>query len=164
MDFQWDILDSGIHLDSDMSIDGFFSFYNSTLHDCLEKHAPITTRTISVPPRVAWFSEEIKCAKKEKRKAERKWRMTKLESDLSQFKRKRAFCTSSMKKARSEYYSTFINDNSSDQGKLFKASKYLLNLKNDIQFPPHSDAFKLANDFGNFFDRRLSILGVNYLI
>ena len=62
----------------------FFSFYNSTLHDCLEKHAPITTRTISVCPRVAWFSEEIKFAKKEKRKAERKWRMTKLESDLSQ--------------------------------------------------------------------------------
>ena len=24
VDFQWDILDSGIHLDSDMSIDGFF--------------------------------------------------------------------------------------------------------------------------------------------
>ena len=50
------ILDSGIHLDSDMNLDGFVSFYNSTLHDCLEKHAPTTTRTISVRPRVAWFS------------------------------------------------------------------------------------------------------------
>ena len=69
-----------------------------------------------------------------------------------------------MKKARSEYYNTFINDYSSDQGKLFKASKYLLSLKDDIQFPPHSDAFKLANDFGNFLDKRLSILGINYLI
>ena len=71
----------------------FFSFYNSTLHDCLEKHALITTRTISVRPFVAWFTEEIKCAKREKRKAERKWRMTKLQSDLLQFKRKQAFCT-----------------------------------------------------------------------
>ena len=77
-------------------------------------------------------------AKKKKRKAERKWRTTKLQSDLLQFKRKRAFCTFLMKKARSEYYSTFINDNSFDQRKLFKASKHLLHLKDDIQFPPHS--------------------------
>ena len=52
----------------------------------------------------------------------------------------------SSKKARSEYYSTFINDNTSDQRNLFKASKYLLNLKDDIQFPSHSDAFELANE------------------
>ena len=154
VDFQRDVLEFGINLESDMSLDGFVSLYNSNLHDCLEKHAPLTSRTISVRPRVAWFSEEIKCATREKRKAERKWRMTKLQSDLLQFKRKRAFCTYLVKMARSECYSTFINDNNSDQRKLFKASKYLLNLKDDIQFPPHSDAFELANDFGTLFDRR----------
>ena len=155
VDFQRDILDSGIDLHSDMSLDGFVSFYNSTLHDCLEKDTPITTRTISVRPRVAWFSEEINCAKREKTEAERNWRTTKLQTHLLQFKRKRAFCTYLMKKVRSEYYSTFINDSSSDQRKLFKASKCLLNLKDDIQFPPHSDAFELANDFGNFFRQRI---------
>ena len=66
-----------------------------------------------------------------------------------------------MKKARSEYYRTFINDNSSDQRKLFKASKYLLNLKDDIQFSSHSDAFELANDFGNFFRQMIvDIIGL----
>lgn len=58
-------------------------------------------------------------------------------------------------KARSEYYSTFINDNSSDQKKLCKAKKYLLNFKDDIQFPPHSDALKLA--LTTFFDRRMIV-------
>lgn len=66
-------------------------------------------------------------------------------------KRKWAFCTYLMKKAPSEYYSSFINNNSSDQRKFFKASKYLLNIKDDIEFPPHSVAFELANDLGNFF-------------
>ena len=56
-----------------------------------------------------------------------------------------------MKKAPCEYNSSFINNNSSDQRKLFKASKYLLNIKDDIEFPPHSVAFELANDLGNFF-------------
>ena len=145
VDFQQDILDSGIHLDSDMSLNGFVSFYNSTLHDCLKKHAPITTRTISVRPRVAWFSEEIKCAKREKRKAERKWRTTKLRSDLLHFKRKRAFCTYLMKN------STFITvlllmiialirENCS------KPVNISLILRMIFSFPSHSDAFKLAND------------------
>ena len=78
----------------------------STIVPCMI--TPITTRTISVRPCVAWFSEEIKCAKREKRKMERKWRTTKLQGDLLQFKRKRAFCTYLMKKARSEYCSTFF--------------------------------------------------------
>jgi len=141
VDFQRDILDCGIDLDSDMSLDGFVSLYNSTLHDCLEKYARVTSRTI--------------CAKRENMKAERKWGMTKLQSDLLQFKRKRAFCTYLLKDARSEYHSTFIHDNSSDQRKLFKVSKYLLNLKDAIQFPPHSDVFELANDNGNFFRQNI---------
>ena len=59
------------------------------------------------------------------------------------------------------YYSTFINDDSSDQRKLFKASKYLLNRKDDIEFPSHSDAFELANDFHNFFRQMIvDIIGL----
>ena len=92
-DFRKDILVSSVYPVPDMSLDGLVSFYNSTLGECLDKHAPITTRTISVRLRVAWFNEEIKCAKRDKRKAERKWRTTKLLSDLSLFKRKRNLCT-----------------------------------------------------------------------
>lgn len=58
-------------------------------------------------------------------------------------------------KACSEFYSTFINDNSSGQKKFCKARKYLLNFKDHIQFPPHSDALKLA--FATFFDRRMIV-------
>jgi hypothetical protein len=60
-----------------------------------------------------------------------------------------------MKKAQSEYYRNYIEDNSSDQRKLFHASKQLLKFKNDTPFPPHCDVLKLANYFGNFFRQKI---------
>ena len=35
---------------------------------------------------VPWYNEEIKLAKKERRRAERKWRITKTTADLNVFK------------------------------------------------------------------------------
>jgi len=52
-----------------------------------------------------------------------------------------------MNKARRSYYSQFIEkENSSNQSKLFRESKCLLNIQADKILPPHTDAVKLAND------------------
>ena len=48
--------------------------YNSRLLSLLDKHAPVTSKTLSVHPRVPWFSPTIKNLKRERRKAERAWR------------------------------------------------------------------------------------------
>ena len=50
-----------------------------------------------------------------------------MESDLAAFKAKRNFTTRLMNKARREFYSNFIDDNSGDQKKLpvFRASQRL---------------------------------------
>ena len=52
----------------------------------LDKHAPVKTRTIVVRPRVPLYTDEIRHAKRERRKAERRWRLSKLDSDLVAFK------------------------------------------------------------------------------
>lgn len=56
-----------------------------------------------------------------------------------------------MKEARCAYYKEFIDKNSSDQSKLFRASKSLLNLQADKSLPPHSDSYVLANEMGEYF-------------
>ena len=38
----------------------------------LDKHAPLMTRTIVQRPRVPWFSQEIREAKRQRRKAEKR--------------------------------------------------------------------------------------------
>ena len=64
--------------------------YNNTLMAALDKHSLLMTRTIVQRPRVPWF-REIREAKRPRRKAENRWRKSRLESDLAAFKAKRNF-------------------------------------------------------------------------
>ena len=74
------------------------SYYNNTLMAALDKHAPLMTRTIVQRPRVPWFSQKIREAKRQRRKAEKRWGKSRLESDLAAFKAKRNFTTRLMKR------------------------------------------------------------------
>ena len=63
--------------------------YNKTLLAVLDEHAPVKTRTIVMRPQVPRYKDEIREAKRERRKAERRWRFSKIDSDLAVFKVKR---------------------------------------------------------------------------
>ena len=78
-------------------------------------------------------------AKSERRKAEKRWRRTRLDSDLAAFKVKRNAATALMNKARRESYTNFIEDNSGNQKKLFVASNRLPNRGSAGWLPPSID-------------------------
>ena len=129
--------------------------YNDTLKAALDKHAPLITRTIVERPRVPWFSEEIREAKRQRRKAEKRWRVSRLDYDLAVFKEKRNATTRLMNKARREFYSNFIDENSGDQRKLFRASQRLFNRTVDDGLPPHLDSATFTNDLGKYFVQKI---------
>ena len=56
-----------------------------------------------------------------------------------------------MNEARCTYYKEFIDENSSNQAKLFRASKSLLNLQAEKSLPLHSITSVLANERGEYF-------------
>ena len=91
--------------------DELVTSYDSTLRAVMNKHAPVQTRTMVVRPRVPWYTDDIRQAKKKRRKAERIWRSSKLESDLAVFKRKRNAITNLLNRARREFYTNFIEEN-----------------------------------------------------
>ena len=62
-----------------------------------------------------------------------------------------------MNEAKRVYYKQFI-DNSSDQSNLFRTSKKLLNIQTDKTLPPHSDAYTLANEMGQFFAHKITVI------
>ena len=51
--------------------------YNNTLKKILDDHAPVVTRTTINRPHVPWITEEIRASKRERRRAEKKWRRSK---------------------------------------------------------------------------------------
>ena len=106
-------------------------------------------RNRSRPP---WFDDEIMQARRDRRKAEKRWRRTGLASDLLAFKSKRNYVIYIMNNARRTYYSQVITENSSNQSKLFRERKRRrLNIQADKAPPPHTDAVKLANEMADLF-------------
>ena len=67
-----------------------------------------------------------------------------------------------MRKDRREYYTNFIEENSSNQRKLFRATKKLLSEKKDeLMFPGYADKSVLANDIGKYFASKIERIRSN---
>ena len=63
-----------------------------------------------------------------------------------------------MNNERKTYYGKFIEENSSNQSKLFRESKRLLNIQADKTLPPHTNAVKLANDMGDYVVHKITAI------
>ena len=119
------------------------------------------TKTVTVRAQVPWFNGDIKNAKQQRRKHERKWRMSGLESDRRVFTLMRNRTTKLMENARRVYYVDFISDNNTDQRRPFKPANMLLVRSGNAGSPPHFDSFTLANDFGRFFIKKITDIRTN---
>lgn len=132
-------------------LDELVSCYHNTLQVAMDTHAPERTKTIVVRPRVPWYNDKIRQAKRARRRAEKKWRRTKSQEDLAFFKVKRNAVNNLLNDARRKFYADFIKENSCDQRKLFRASKRLFNKPRDDGLPPNLHAPTFANDIGKYF-------------
>ena len=130
--------------------------YIKSLADVLDKHAPMRKKVMTARPLVPWFNEKIKLARRRKRKAERKWRCTGRREDMLDYKAKKNYVNQIMNEARITFYQDFIENNSTDQRKLFIAAKTLLNQGNQRSvFPPCVNKLKFANQMGQCFVEKI---------
>ena len=117
---------------------------------------PLSIRILLGRPCVPWMNDEIKLAKRQRRKAERKWRASKAHIDLLSYRTMRNRVTFLSNKARSDYYTNFITENSTDQRRLFITSKSLLNLSKGSGLSLSINYYQLANDFGKSFAQKIA--------
>ncbi|XP_068690100.1 uncharacterized protein [Montipora foliosa] len=145
------ICNSQLHQDPPDDLNMLLDCCNTTLKSLLDKHAPVCSRHVITRPRPPLFTDNIIQARRDRKKAERRWRKTRLPSDLIVFKVKRNYVVHLMNEAKCTHYRQFTDENSSDQSKLFRASKSLLNLQEDKSLPPNTNASVLANEMGEYF-------------
>ena len=67
-----DLADSSLCYASPDDVDHLAECYDATLASVIDKHAPFKSKVIVEHPRVPWFNDEIKEAKRKRRKAEQK--------------------------------------------------------------------------------------------
>ena len=134
-----------LHSEDPRDLDALVRRYNTTLSKVIDCHAPLKTKTVKLRPALPWYNDEIKADKRLRRKAERTWRRTRSVSDLNIFKSYRNRVTYLMNQARQAFYTNFIDENSTDHKRLFRATKQLLAKKEEFSFPNYQDKSKLAS-------------------
>ena len=91
-------------------------------------------------------------------KAERTWRLSKLDSHLAVFKVKRNTVNNLMNKARQAFYTKLVEDNSCNQRTLFRANKRLFNPSQGDELPPNLHAPTFANEVGKHFVSKIDTI------
>lgn len=81
----------------------------------LNQHAPLPAKVIKSRPLVPWFNENVKAARREKRKAERKWCRTGNAENMTSYKIIKNNTNKHMSKARCQFYKNFMDENNSNQ-------------------------------------------------
>ena len=154
--FKNDIASSDLYNIASTDCNEVAELYNNCMRSILDRLAPMTSKRVFARPSAPWMSSNIIEAKRQRRKAEIKWRSSKCQSDLTVFKRKRNHVTFLMNEARRVYYSTLIAENSHDQKHLFKVRKKLLNITGTPVLPPDEDKQKLANEMSMFLIKKIA--------
>ena len=137
-------------------LDALVCQYNDTLRTILDEHAPLKTKRVTVRPVVPWHNDQIHDIRKQRRKAEHKWRNhrgdpIKCAEYREDFQSLRNQCRSAIDGAKREYFSDKIAQCDGDQKKLFALIKSLKKPLQTEQYPTGASLKDLADAFGAFF-------------
>ena len=130
--------------------------YEHVLSSLLDAHAPMRTQKIVLRPNAPWYDDELRSCKREKRKCERKWLKTGLEVDHQIYTEHCKEYRRKLEKAKCDYHHDQISK--CDGGQLFKIVNKLSKSSTSNMLPDHSCNKDLANDFGEFFKRKVKRL------
>ena len=153
--FKSDIIDSGLPSFTHDDLDVVIETYNKTMLSVLDKHAPLKKRMITIHPDAPWIDDGIKEQKREKRKAERKWRKTNLTVHREIYTEQRNKLSAMITESKKDYYQQQISDSTSSQSALFKTVDELLSKKRVSALPSHESTEELCNRMATFFTDKI---------
>ncbi|XP_072046797.1 uncharacterized protein [Amphiura filiformis] len=108
-----------------MNVDEQVQFYDATVCDVLDRYCPIQSRKRTIRPRVPWYNDNIHLARRVKRRLERRWRKSKLDTDREAYVVQLGVLSELIHSAKASYFTdTLSSGNVKDT---FKTINTLLN-------------------------------------
>ena len=131
------------------------SAYNKSLSELIDSHAPVIHRTIILRPHAPWYTDELRSAKRERRRLERQWQKHRLEIHHQLYKNQCHIMNRLLLKARRDYVLSKITECGKDQKGIFKITNRLLGAGASNLLPQHTSACELADRFGEYFTQKI---------
>ncbi len=132
--------------------DILFEWYIEITQNVLDEIAPPETRARTQRNQQPWYDEDVHSVRRLRRRAERKWRHTQLETDREEFAAANRLVNQSIIKAKKCYYSDKLAD--ANNKTVFKVVNSMLN-NQDKSLPSFNDPQQLSNDFAHFFVNKI---------
>jgi len=132
-------------------VDNLVEKYNTKLSAIIDQHAPPQNKVISIRPNTKWYTDELRQAKRDRRKAERTMQKTKLTVHQQIYCNKRNYVSKLLLQSKRNYYSTKIEECGYDQKQLFKLTNSLMGKTNEMVLPSNYGCHELSNRFGEYF-------------
>ena len=134
--------------------------FDTTLRHLLDTHAPATTRHLPNRPPAPWLTPEIAHAKRAHRRAERRWRKTKLTVHKQIFHTARRRVSTLISSAKNTYFQNKIITSSSSK-QLFTTMNHLLGTQKNSPLPTTHSHEELPTVFSNYFTTKIQTLREN---
>jgi len=138
---------------ANQTVDELVEQYNSSLSTLMQKHAPMITREVFIRDHSPWYTEEVKGAKRKKRRAERRYMSHPSAINSDMLKIEKAGYAQICKQAKMTFYHAKLKGANSKI--IFRTARDLLHQCKDTNLPTHDNTQDLSNDFVNFFKDKI---------
>ena len=136
--------------------------FSKTLSQLLDKHAPKQTKMTQLRPPSPWMSLEIIIAKRRRRYLERVWRRSRSPLDRSRYTKQLHLCNRMMSKAKSDYYTSLLSNNSDNPRQMWNSVNKILHREKSKPLPDHTSLDTLCSSFSKFFTDKITLIRSNF--
>ena len=149
---------SSLQVSQNINVFSAYKMYRLTLSDIVEKHAPLQHKDIVIRPDTPWYNDSIASAKRKRRQTERRWRVTKSDSDRVLYRKQCDAVNELVDLTKRAYYNEKIHECGSDQKALFHIIKRLLHNEKATSLPTHNSLLELSDRFSYHFMEKINVI------
>ena len=155
--FMDEVRSSDLFIKPAATCDEFYSQLHSTIVNILDRHIPLRPQAKRVGRSSNhWLTPEARRAKKTRRKREREWRRSGLESDRLLYRKSCRDANDLITSAREEHFKTRLDQAKENPRKRWSIIKELLHSKPSDPLSTESEDEELCTSFGEFFISKIT--------
>ena len=129
--------------------------YNTVMTTVIDKHAPVINKTIRIKPNAPWFDAEYAALRRQRRKAEKKFRKTHSLVDEENYTALRTQTTLLAQTKKKSYITNKLASDPSSKN-LYAIVDTLLDSNKEALLPSATCDLTLANDFRKYFTDKVN--------
>ena len=130
--------------------------YNDFYRSIQNQYFPEIVKKISVRDDSPWYDSTVASLRRERRRAERRWRRLRTDPSRSEYVAAKRAVVSCVVTRKTEYYRGRIASCEGDQKKLYAVLNTLMGKGACTSIPSYISGADLASEFASFFDSKIS--------